>query len=378
MEEDEHAGNMEGMQDVLKAAAGIKTTQLKLRPGRQDWERAPDWIKYTSWPETDILALRQGCLGTRLARCEELKEQGNKLYEQDMAAAIQVYSEALSLWVWFDRGRDRASEDIPWVNSVDALPEGPDKEHVKEVVVALFNNSASCLIKMNQPESVVYAASKALEYDPYNVKSLYRRAHGHYHSGTSSGLEKAVKDLKEAQALEPGNAQVHATLVEYSRELLLQNKKDAAVFGNMFKRGELYTAHELEVMRQEAQAAKQAAAQQEIGADEEESRRAKEEDDPPLLGRNKAKDPSPMAMQQALRQMQRGVTRAGARLEADKEKAPAKGVLIGLLPQLPWWVWAIILFHLVWRIQKLWNISIPGLTFMSSSGGAGESAEHEL
>lgn len=50
--------------------------------------------------------------------------------------------------------------------------------------------------------------SKALEHDPYNVKALYRRAHGHYHTRTSLGLERAVKDLQAAQKLEPGNVQV--------------------------------------------------------------------------------------------------------------------------------------------------------------------------
>lgn len=49
---------------------------------------------------------------------------------QDTAVALRVYTAALSLWMWFDRGADRASEDIPWTDSLAQLPEGPEKEEV--------------------------------------------------------------------------------------------------------------------------------------------------------------------------------------------------------------------------------------------------------
>lgn len=58
------------------------------------------------------------------------------------------------------------------------------------------------------PSACALLRSKALEHDPYHVKALYRRAQGQYGEGTSTGLEAAVRDLTEAQKLEPGNNQV--------------------------------------------------------------------------------------------------------------------------------------------------------------------------
>lgn len=57
------------------------------------------------------------------------------------------------------------------------------------------------------------ACSKALDFDPYNVKALYRRADAYQKLGTTADLELCVMDLQEAQSLEPGNHQVqHSAL----------------------------------------------------------------------------------------------------------------------------------------------------------------------
>ena len=50
--------------------------------------------------------------------------------------------------------------------------------------------------------------SKALEFDPYSARALYRRAIAKQKQGTNAGLEEAVQDLRSAQSLEPSNAQV--------------------------------------------------------------------------------------------------------------------------------------------------------------------------
>jgi hypothetical protein len=39
---------------------------------------------------------------------------------QDPGHALRQYTQAISLFVWFDRGKDRTAEDIPWVNSITA------------------------------------------------------------------------------------------------------------------------------------------------------------------------------------------------------------------------------------------------------------------
>ncbi len=223
-----------GFQDVLQAAADIKAAQLRERPGRQEWERSPDWIKYTSWPSSEVVAAREQGLGERLALCKRLKDAGNEHFKaevhhvegralsqalsqqaqcpsggplrgrcvrpavpprvpramQDPEQALQSYTQALSVFVWFDRGKDRTSEDIPWVNSLLAEADSSERDEVRRpagsggrqqrwcparwqvtmvphsptpqangLVTALFNNAASCLIKLQQPAAALYAST---------------------------------------------------------------------------------------------------------------------------------------------------------------------------------------------------------------------------
>ncbi|GFH06960.1 TPR_REGION domain-containing protein, partial [Haematococcus lacustris] len=125
--------------ELLKAAAEIKTAQLKSRPGRQEWEHSPDWIKYTAYHDAE-----------------------------DANAALRLYTRALSIFVWFDRGKDRASQDIPYINTLAtaaaAAASGctpqlePEVLQANQTVATLFSNAANCLLKTQaSADSVVYA-----------------------------------------------------------------------------------------------------------------------------------------------------------------------------------------------------------------------------
>lgn len=50
--------------------------------------------------------------------------------QEEPQNALQLYTRALSVFIWFDRGRDKASEDIPLINSIKHLK---DEEHQHEV-----------------------------------------------------------------------------------------------------------------------------------------------------------------------------------------------------------------------------------------------------
>ncbi len=71
-----------GFTDILKQAADIKTAQLKARPGRQEWETSPDWIKYTAWSGEDVQRLRSAPWQDRLQAATALKDEGNALFEE--------------------------------------------------------------------------------------------------------------------------------------------------------------------------------------------------------------------------------------------------------------------------------------------------------
>jgi hypothetical protein len=60
----------------------VQSAQLKARPGRQDWENSPDWVKYTAWPTEDVVRLRQASWEERLAAAAKLKDEANAVFEQ--------------------------------------------------------------------------------------------------------------------------------------------------------------------------------------------------------------------------------------------------------------------------------------------------------
>jgi hypothetical protein len=60
----------------------VQSAQLKARPGRQDWESSPDWVKYTAWPSEDVLRLRQASFEERLQAAAKLKDEANAVFQQ--------------------------------------------------------------------------------------------------------------------------------------------------------------------------------------------------------------------------------------------------------------------------------------------------------
>lgn len=61
----------------------VKMAQLKIRPGRQQWELAPDFFKRTAFfMDGEDKAVREGTLSEKFTRANELKEQGNASFGQ--------------------------------------------------------------------------------------------------------------------------------------------------------------------------------------------------------------------------------------------------------------------------------------------------------
>jgi len=61
----------------------MQMAQLKVRPGRQYWELAPDFFKRTAFSTDDeISAIRGRTIAERTASANELKEKGNAVFSQ--------------------------------------------------------------------------------------------------------------------------------------------------------------------------------------------------------------------------------------------------------------------------------------------------------
>eukprot|EP00798_Chlamydomonas_sp_ICE-L_P025191 gene25191-10830_t len=136
------------MEALLGEAAAMKKAQLASRPGRQEWELSPDFLKMTAFTERGVLEDRALPLEDRVKLCAKYKEEGNKAMETDPEAALEHYSRALGLLIWFDRGKNKSAEDLPLKNSLLDVPEtDPVREQGSSLVSVCLSNAAAILIK---------------------------------------------------------------------------------------------------------------------------------------------------------------------------------------------------------------------------------------
>lgn len=152
----------------------------------------------------------------KLAALEELRLLGNSLFGQgDYARARRRYDMALKYFEY------------------DSSVEESKKKTVKERKLPVFLNAAACSLKLNDYQDTLKNCNKALEIDSRNVKGLFRRA------STRMALKEwpeSKKDLQQVLALDPKNADALKTLATVNAIIQEQNKKDRALYANMFER----------------------------------------------------------------------------------------------------------------------------------------------
>eukprot|EP00873_Tetraselmis_striata_P001270 jgi/Tetstr1/421534/TSEL_012481.t1 len=242
----------EGLNDAIRKAGEIKSAKMKADPRRREWEAAPIWMRCTCAEEGELGEARQLPFEGKLEKAKEWREQANDLFKQgNNETAISLYGKSLGIFLWFTRGEGRSTENVKLIDEIEAL-HGADKHQAVDVVTKALINIAACLTKMSNWKEVIYACGKALEYSPRSVKALYRRAHAYRADNSAYMLELAVKDLKRALAIDPASTDVKRAYRQFAAELKEQNKKDGKTFGEMFSRGDLYTAEEVEKMKKEA------------------------------------------------------------------------------------------------------------------------------
>ncbi|KAG2485046.1 hypothetical protein HYH03_016145 [Edaphochlamys debaryana] len=404
-----------GLQEYLNAAVQLKTALVKSRPGRQEWEQAPPFLRSTAAATPEVQRAReQGDFNEQYRLALQLKEQGNELVNKAPEEALEKYSQALSVFLWFDRGPKKDAEDVPLVCAAEKL-QGAEQEQAHHVLALAFCNAAACLLALGMTADAAYACSKALKYDPYNVKALYRRALAHRRTDTRAGLEAAVTDLAAANTLEPANNQVRMALTSLQHELRELRRKERGLYGNMFERGELYdgtaagggasssagaaagpSAGGAEASSASARAELPApgtkpAKQQEQGGrggrgdgdgqgeddedgwlDEDRDEHdwgpgasGRDSEDQLLLDQRRRKAKATAASREAdvvMRRMQRSLAAARNRKMAERlnvERARQGGA--GPFPWylVPWWAYVLILLHLTYRVIKIWKVPVP-------------------
>jgi hypothetical protein len=81
-----------------------------------------------------------------------------------------------------------------------------------------------------------------LEFDPENIKALYRRAEARVRpsSATAYDHDCAIKDLNKASQIDPDDKIVSSLLKTLREDRKKQREKDKGTFEGMFDRGEIY------------------------------------------------------------------------------------------------------------------------------------------
>ena len=212
-------------QMLMQEAAKMKTAQLEEK--RKDWLKAPDFLKKTLTNKAEVASVRAlPTFNERLVFISQHKDQGNT-YCQDghFEEALEEYSMALSVLLWFFLPDGKHSEEIPLCLGYEAFESPECASLARESVQVILLNVSHCLNKLGRWSASIYACTYVLEkLDRHCIKALYRRAVAYYGQGTSFSLDQAVEDLLSASSLDPEDKQVHKLLTKYFKEKVKQDK----------------------------------------------------------------------------------------------------------------------------------------------------------
>ncbi|ESL08504.1 40 kDa cyclophilin [Trypanosoma rangeli SC58] len=164
----------------------------------------PDYPEDCTSPLTDAELLNVG---------EAIRQIGNNLFKTaDFENAIQKY--------------EKSARYVKTVNKTTA-----NDLAVNEKLIACYNNTAECALKLGQWSEARNAASKALELDNSNSKALFRRGVACLSAGDS---ESAVEDFTKAQKLDPENNAISTKLQQAKEAERTRTAKLASGLKKMF------------------------------------------------------------------------------------------------------------------------------------------------
>ncbi|XP_059298086.1 70 kDa peptidyl-prolyl isomerase-like [Lycium ferocissimum] len=129
----------------------------------------------------------------KLEACEKIKNEGNVLFKDGKFQCASRKYEKASKFIQFDHS---FNED--------------EKCRAKTLRLSCYLNDAACKLKMGEHQEASKLCSKVIEYEPCNVKALFRRAQAYLRINE---LEKAEIDIRKALEVDPNNRYITDTHV---------------------------------------------------------------------------------------------------------------------------------------------------------------------
>lgn len=240
------------LQRIFDTAAKIKSAQLSKI--RKKYESSPNFIK-----GTEVYAHRNNqykdlSIEEKLEKCRKLKEEGNEEYKKkNYSLSTAKYSEAISIFRYFER-KDERGEALELKDYIlDDYNQNinfwkgnkENYEKARSLIISLMLNCCISSMALKQHSDVVWCCEAVLNYDPQNIKALYRMCRSYEMLDTTLDLEIALKHITKAKKIEPKNITVHTKYKEIRKKLREQNKKDKKTFYGLFDRGTIYDDKEV-------------------------------------------------------------------------------------------------------------------------------------
>jgi tetratricopeptide (TPR) repeat protein len=168
-------------------------------------------------------------------RCQGLKENGNAAFkENNFLSAKLHYEEALEIL--------KPHKGVTPLGDVT-----PEKvQEFQSLYLSLHANTSMVHFKEENWSLVIKSTEEILSQEPENVKALYRRAVAHHRLGN---IEEAKDGLSTVLALDAANAAAKKELVEVTKALKEQKRKEKSAMSGMFSGGSIYSDREEERQR---------------------------------------------------------------------------------------------------------------------------------
>lgn len=114
----------------------------------------------------------------KINKAQELKEEGNKYFkEEKYSKSKSKYGMALAYITGFPGSKRSQTgwESLAYQSSGSILATDEEENLATELEIILQQNIATCYIKMNDPQKVIYHANKALTLNPNSWKAMLRK-----------------------------------------------------------------------------------------------------------------------------------------------------------------------------------------------------------
>lgn len=110
---------------------------------------------------------------------------------------------------------------------------------IKQIKISCLLNLSLCHLNLKQFALVIEACDSVLAIEPVS-KAYYRRALARTIPLSTGTVERrmALEDLRQAHALSPQDSAIHKAYTELKADLIQQEAKDKATYGNLFHRSE--------------------------------------------------------------------------------------------------------------------------------------------